>query len=510
MAGKTEINLEVSTGFFRISTDNLLYNITVLGSSAGAPPPAAPAAMASPEGAAFAGSTRGDDFYKQVSSNVFNDIGKLAKSLSATLMDLPAEDRKMKRADLDEAGEKIEDAKNQLRDIVSMTERAAMEIMDHVERVQYQTDDVRALLSQLKSHQAFSHPEEEEGQGDDGQTPGPGEDNLTQLDRQLARAGELLEKLTVAPPAEDGTPVESEAAPEASPPATRRRYLFQLDTIFQTIYELCTNEAVKGHISGAREKAGELFDYDAFVEAISAKADKLEPDEDNFYTMPLSDVLGSLAISCSEPKIKNLFVKMEANQKEIFLDSSLPLEVPAVEEVVAESAPAAVSQPPAAPVAVLDQGALEEMGEVLAEATSLAGRLREEPPRRVGGVISRDDQLDLFHKIEGAFASVSSIYEDVTKITETLSFQDLSGQQILKIIKLLSDFQVQLLAIVVSFGSQLKSKELNAGITADESKRLAQEDVDRYLGAVAGGGEEELDGPLDQETVNKMLEDFGF
>ncbi|MFH7320982.1 protein phosphatase CheZ [Desulfurivibrio sp. D14AmB] len=498
--------MEVSTGFFRITTDNLLYNITVLGGAAVAPAPASippPSPPPATDGA-MAASCSGDDFYKQVSNNVFNDIGKLAKSLSATIMDLPAEDRKMKRADLDEAGEKIEDAKNQLRDIVSMTERAAMEIMDHVEKVQLQTEDVRALLSQLKNHQAFNQSAGGE-EGDDAEQPsGPQPDQrFDQLAHQLTRAGELLEKLAVPPPAAP----EEEVAEEAAP-AGRRRYLFELDTIFQTIYELCTNEAVKGHISAAREKAGELFDYDAFVEAISAKADQLEPDSDNFYTIPLTDVLGSLAVSCSEQKIKNLFVKMEANQKEIFLDSSLPLEVPPVEEAAVASAvaPAPAVAGPAAP----DPEVMAEMREVLAAAAGLVGTLREEPPQRSGGLISREDQLDLFHKIEGAFASVNSIYEDVTRITESLSFQDLSGQQILKIIKLLSDFQMQLLAIVVSFGSQLKSKERNAEITADESKRLAQGDVDRYLGAVAGDGEEEMEGPLDQETVNKMLEDFGF
>jgi len=505
MAGnKTEINLEVSTGFFRITTDNLLYNITVLGTAVAHPAPAAVPPLPPATDEARAASGAGDDFYKQVSNNVFNDIGKLAKSLSATIMDLPAEDRKMKRADLDEAGEKIEDAKNQLRDIVSMTERAAMEIMDHVERVQLQTDDVRALLSQLKNHHAFNHsPGGEEGD-DPEQSSGPQRDErFDQLDHQLARAGELLEKLAEAPPA-----VPEAITPEEAAPTGRRRYLFELDTIFQTIYELCTNEAVKGHISAARERAGELFDYDAFVEAISAKADELEPDSDNFYTIPLTDVLGSLALSCSEQKIKNLFIKMEANQKEIFLDSSLPLEVPPVEEAAVESA--AAPGPSVTGPAALDPELLAEMREVLAAAAGLVGTIREEPPQRACGVISREDQLDLFRKIEGAFASVNSIYEDVARITESLSFQDLSGQQILKIIKLLSDFQVQLLAIVVSFGSQLKSKERNAEITADESKRLAQEDVDRYLGSVAGAGEEEVEGPLDQETVNKMLEDFGF
>ena len=86
----------------------------------------------------------------------------------------------------------------------------------------------------------------------------------------------------------------------------------------------------------------------------------------------------------------------------------------------------------------------------------------------------------------------------------------MSGQQIMKIIKLLSDFQVQLLAIVVTFGSRLKHKQEDVSITAEESKELAQGDVDSYFSKLTvdkTGGDEAM---LDQETVNAMLEEMGF
>jgi chemotaxis regulatin CheY-phosphate phosphatase CheZ len=124
-------------------------------------------------------------------------------------------------------------------------------------------------------------------------------------------------------------------------------------------------------------------------------------------------------------------------------------------------------------------------------------------------LMSIADQNDVFKKIEDAFNVASSITDDISRITEALSFQDLSGQQILKIIKLLTDFQVQLLAIVVSFGSQLKTKEKNAGVTVTESKRIAQEDVDKYLKSMTTeevGGE----GALDQDAVNDLLQNLGF
>lgn len=540
-ASRAEINLEVSTGFFRISTDNLIYNITVLsgpasgpaGGSAAVPaaPDAAPAAPSCPPPPPPEYTGPGDDYYKQISNDVYNEIGNLAKSLSSTLKDLPAEDRKIERADLDEAGEKIEDAKNQLRDIVSMTEQATMQIMDHVEKVQHQTDDVRDLLAQLKDHKAFLQQQlahENSGGGVEDAVGVLGE-KLNLLADKLGRAEELLAAMeggeAEQPPAAAAEAANEEPAnePEGPPPAVaagRRRFLFDLDTVFQTIYELCTNEQVKGHISAAREKAAELFDYNAFVDAISDRVAELAPDDDNFYTVPLTDVLNSLATACSEKKIQNLFVKMEANQGEIFLDSALPLEMPEIEEVggeggLAEPAVSAAEQEPpvlASAEAVSAGPEVAPVREVLAEAAAMVGDLREElaalSAGTAGAGMSKEDQLDVFHKIENAFSVASSIYDDVTKITEALSFQDLSGQQILKIIKLLSDFQVQLLAIVVSLGSQLKIKEHNVDITPEESKRLAQEDVDRYLKTMTG--DHEVEGPLDQDTVNKMLEEFGF
>ena len=95
-------------------------------------------------------------------------------------------------------------------------------------------------------------------------------------------------------------------------------------------------------------------------------------------------------------------------------------------------------------------------------------------------------------------------------ITESLSFQDLSGQQILKIIKLLSDFQMQLLAIIVSFGSRLKHKKEDASLSLEESKELAQSDVDSYISKLTVDKSEGDQAVLDQDTVNKMLEEMGF
>lgn len=521
-AGRSEVHLEISPGFFRISTDTVVYNITVLGGQetgaapvlrcipAGERPPASALAAPEPttEGAALArlvGEAQGDNYYKQVSNDIFNEIGKLAKSLSSTMGEIPLEDRRLKRVELDEAGEKIEDAKSQLHDIVTMTEKATMEIMDQVEKVQEQTDGVKDLLLSLKNHNAFQA--ETIAYRDAGTQSAA---ILYSLQEKLNRAEALFAALQKNAEAV----VKEVAAGELADPGgmvRRTRYLFALDTIFQTMYELCTNETVKTHISDARQKVGKIFDYHVFVEVMGEKIKNLAPDGDNFFTVPLGDVLFALLAACSEPKTQNLFKKMDLNQTEIFLDQSLPLEAPPTEEVEE-----------AAPVPAITKNSesnadprVAEVGDMLTESLILAGELTESLEQMRYGQIpgmskmTIEDQNDIFKKIETAFQVTASITEVISRITEALSFQDLSGQQILKIIKLLTDFQVQLLAIVVSLGSQLKIKEKNAGITMDESRRIAQEDVDRYLKSMTtekvGGA-----GSLDQTAVNDLLHGLGF
>lgn len=501
MADKPEIFLEIGAGYFRIPTAEVNYNITIIGETA-APSGKAifpqPVPQVTPS-ASSAGD--GGDYYQQVSEDLYHDIGHLAKSLSSTIMEIPAEDRRQQRATLDEAGDKLEHAKTQLRDIVAMTEKAAMEIMDNVEKVQDGTGDVQGLLSELKNHHAFAvHSSEELGETE---TESSLTAEIETLHNDLSAALNILAEVKTA--ATQGAPAQA-----AAPAEKNQRYLFELDVIFQTLYELCTNETVKGHISGAREKAGEIFDLPGFQDKISAKASGYEADGDNYFNVPMSDVFQALFAACSDKSTKNLLKKMDSGQSTIFLDQAIPLEVPEVKEVEGDA--------PAINVETGTQGgcdprlaevvkALEKCQAGLSRLPEAASKLGTATP--AGSVMSLDDQRDIFAKIESAFGVSTAITADVSKITEALSFQDLSGQQIMKILKLLSDFQIQLLAIVVSFGSQLKQKRNNADISIEESKSLAQGDVDRYLSAIPGEGKTD-DGMLDQETVNSMLEEFGF
>ncbi len=501
MADKPEVFLEIGAGYLRIPTAEVNYNITLIGESVATstekaviPPPVPPMPSAEP------GPGEGD-YYRQVSEDLYHDIGHLAKSLSSTIMEIPAEDRRQERATLDEAGDKLESAKTQLKDIVAMTEKAAMEIMDNVEKVQGGTGDVQGLLSQLKNHPAFALNDIEETDGAEAESP-----LATEIEALNGDIGGALNLL-----AEVKADAQQGAAPEAVVPLEKQqRYLFDLDVIFQTLYELCTNETVKDHISAAREKAGEFFDLPGFQDKISDKAAGYEADGDNYFNVPMSDVFQALFAACSDKGTKNLLKKMDAGQSTIFLDQAIPLEAPEIEEV--EGAASVATAEPVAPAA--SDPRLDEVVQSLQKCQEALTRLPEAADKAraaaaAGSVMTLDDKSDIFAKIEAAFGLSSGITVDVSKITEALSFQDLSGQQIMKILKLLSDFQVQLLAIVVSFGSQLKQKKKNEDISVEESKSLAQDDVDKYLNAIPVEGKDD-DGMLDQDTVNQMLEEFGF
>ena len=495
MGNKPEVFLEIGTGFLRIPTDQINYNITVIDSEVKEGQAVQVAPIVSVPQVNQPETEMDGNFYEVISNDLYNDIGELAKSLSSTIIDIPAEDRKLERATLDDAGDRIEGAKAQLRDIVEMTEKATMEIMDSVESVQQESGNVKFLLDELKNHVAFNSKVADVGEAGDG-----GEEDSA-LDTEVSSIiGRIDNVLSLVNGLDGSTTAPSPVKEKKS------RYLFDLDIIFQTLYELCTNETVKDHITDARGKAANLFDIDAFHDKISQKAVKYEADADNYFDVPMSDVFQSLFVVCNDKGVKNLLKKMDAGQSTIFLDQAIPLEVPKIEEVEIEGAAEEIPQESVASGEIAEIVTfLGEVKEGLTKIPAMASQSRA----NVDGdsTMTVADQQDIFKKIEAAFDVSANISSNVSKITEVLSFQDLSGQQILKIIKLLSDFQVQLLAIVVSFGSQLKHKTENAKLSVEESRQFSQEDVDKYISGVP---EVSDGGMLDQDTVNDMLADFGF
>jgi chemotaxis regulatin CheY-phosphate phosphatase CheZ len=468
-------------------------------------------------------------YYRELSHDMYREVGRLARRLSMSIRDVKVEKVSSLALDAESAGEQLEHAKDQLEAVVKMTEQATNRIIDQGESIQEAIDQARALMQQIstggaEAEGAEAGPEAEKAQEAlrgaiervSGWLEGLGGDPLAELAGQARElAGRLAEAAPAQTPAPDQT--EAPAQPEAQPQAGG--YQFPLDLVFQTIYELCTNETVKKHIKAMWEAGDQAFDQAAVEKALNGLA-PAEPDEDNFLVLDLKGVLKALFQATGEDRYKQVVKKMAATVDQIFLEQTLPLEaIPA--EGGGGPAPAPAPEPePAQPPPELEALA----GAVRGLAEAIAARSAELAPPELEAPLSRlvDDALaaapcgpqntvqpELVQELD---QRMGQIFSSANSIIEALSFQDLSGQTIYRIVKLLTDFQVQLLAMVVGFGSKLKAKAEREELTPDESERMAQQEVDRVLDTL-GVREEPQEGEggkLDQDSVNSLLESMGF
>jgi hypothetical protein len=116
-----------------------------------------------------------------------------------------------------------------------------------------------------------------------------------------------------------------------------------------------------------------------------------------------------------------------------------------------------------------------------------------------------------------ALAAAGRIRDSLARITEALSFQDLSGQRLLKVMKILRQVQAQVLTLLVATGHQLKLVEAGQEISLQECEALAQEELIRAIhypppaeSAEAFQQSPAHQEPLDQEAINALLAGLGF
>lgn len=558
MAGRQppEINLELSGGSLTIRTAEAIYNITATTVPGGAPalPPAstaqqrslppsaaaepdlddwpevdaaAPPAAAAPVEAA-PGAPQDEEYYRDLSHDMYREVGRMARRLSMSIRDVQVD--KIENMDLESmAGEQLENAKDQLESVVKMTEQATLQIMDQGESIQGAIDQARSIMEQINT--STEEAGTETGGGGDPEA-------LEKLKQAIQDVNSFLEGLGDSPladlaalaeaatselgsaPAAPAEAAPAEAPPEPAAPAGPY-YQFPLDLVFQTTYELCTNETVKKHIKAMWDVAAKAFDAAVIEKGMNSLVTE-GPDEDNFLNLDLKGVLKVLFSATGEDRFKQIIKKMASTVDQIFLEPSLPL------EAMPGEAPAAAAAPPPAPAPAAPAGpspeAIAKVAELAEAIKAKSGELT--PPQlpgelsalleqalagSVGGAPSNTVQPELVQELD---KSMGVIVSSVNSIIEALSFQDLSGQAIYKIVRLLTDFQVQLLAMVVSFGTKLKTKAEKRDVTTDQSEKMAQEEVDKALetiGVSAEDGEEDsAGGELDQNSVNSLLESMGF
>ena len=116
-----------------------------------------------------------------------------------------------------------------------------------------------------------------------------------------------------------------------------------------------------------------------------------------------------------------------------------------------------------------------------------------------------------------ALGKVERITSSLSRITEAMSFQDLSGQRLLKVLNILRQLQVQVLTLLVAAGQKLKVKVEGQDIAQWQQEKLGQEELDRMLQNLTHAASEDGltadipdDQPLDQDSVNDLLSSLGF
>jgi chemotaxis regulatin CheY-phosphate phosphatase CheZ len=127
-------------------------------------------------------------------------------------------------------------------------------------------------------------------------------------------------------------------------------------------------------------------------------------------------------------------------------------------------------------------------------------------------VIRRDDHDKLVRAVTSTDNVIHQIIANLNRILESLSFQDLSGQRIMRILGMLSNVQVQLLSILVSYGVRLKRRQEAKGGTPKESAEMADKEVERikHMLTDESGEGSEWGERLDQNAIDKLLADMGF
>jgi chemotaxis protein CheZ len=109
---------------------------------------------------------------------------------------------------------------------------------------------------------------------------------------------------------------------------------------------------------------------------------------------------------------------------------------------------------------------------------------------------------NIFPLIEYVESSTEDYMSMITDSFTQMSFQDLTGQRIKRIINLVSVMEEKIKGMVISFGIKLNEKEKNPDISQDELQRVVDEKVEELSGPQRNGR------GLDQAGIDDLLSNF--
>jgi chemotaxis regulatin CheY-phosphate phosphatase CheZ len=492
------IAFELGVGEFRIVTPEAVYLIKVCPDLVEATRPGeAPGEVGNQAGIQVQSRQAevANTFFQELSQELFAKVGRLARQLSVSVEELPSE---MPAKSLDDTGQQLEDAKGQLEEIIDITEKASMSIMDSADEIQDNLNQLRNNMDILNGLDFMAEAAVQAGRDQDQTPASPAPAAGSALLVKVTEMGALLVRLLQDGPGEDAPPAAPPAAPAPPPaaPAAEKVVHFNVEAVFQTLYELCTNEAVKEHIRLMRESLAKAFDS----LGISGKLTELSgtvPVDDGFYSFPIPAVLKIIYGATASEEFRSVLKKMNQTAASIFLDSVLPVEGQVMEidpggEAQPEAAPAAPA--PAAPVqaAPVPAGTVPPEYQTLRALTAELDALVRSGSALPGGGGDGDglythilthDRDALVQIVSQANELIHKTGRHLNRILETLSFQDLSGQRIKKVVALMGDIQAQLLSILVSVDTKMKVHEASKDQEVDPEKteKMAQDEVDRAV-----------------------------
>uniref|UniRef100_A0A7C3WIR2 Protein phosphatase CheZ n=1 Tax=Desulfobacca acetoxidans TaxID=60893 RepID=A0A7C3WIR2_9BACT len=410
--------------------------------------------------------------YRRASQEIYEGLGRLAKEINLSIQDLSLAE--IIQSGTISPGERLDQVRSQVTEVLEMTEKATLNILNLVGHIQEDCLKVQEHLLHIAN-----------GTGDSQDADGPDSGKATDAQEfwsRLLSRGEAFDR-------------RIHEFFEKSPARQKAFTPVRLPDVLQILLEFCSTEKVKPHLKSLQTQHETLFQVDETEQALAALTAEA-PSEDGFYQLPVEKVLAILQETCTEARVKELFSKLLASAAKIFPVATLPLECPSTDD-----ASGAGSEVLALWQEFLD--ALRQAAGSPAAGRSVAAAGREE--------ILQDAARE-------SLSTVKRISASLSRITEALAFQDLSGQRLLKVLSILRQLQVQVLTLLVAAGEKLKVGLERKGTSVSMGETSAQEQLNRILNPFPQDPDESRSAedfaapqqPLDQEAINELLTSLGF
>lgn len=409
-------------------------------------------------------------YYRRISQEIYEGLGQLAKQINLSIQDLSLAE--IIQNGTASPGEHLEQVRRQVTEVLEMTEKATLNILNLVESIQ---EDCRKMQGHFL-HLANGDGQRDQVEGHSAEAPDPAE-----IWSRLLAQGEAFDR-------QIRTFISEAPFPGKALPSIR------LPDVLQVLLEFCQTEKVKPHLKSLKDRYEILFQLPDAEKALARLAAETPP-ADGLYQLPVDRTLAILQETCTDGRVQDLLTKLLASAAKIFPTATFPLEGP----------PSAVSASAEGDLLSLWQGLYQSLQQAA-----------KSPPYGSSGAISASDER-LQEAARKALDTVKGIHASLSRITEALAFQDLSGQRLLKVLGILRQLQVQVLTLLVAAGSKLRIRLAGKELAFTEGDISPQQQLNRMLHTLADSPQNPEDAghapeerPLDQGAINELLTSMGF